>query len=299
MDLHKLSLFLAVAESGSISAAARMRKISQPVLSIHIQSLEDYFGVSLLERHGRGVQLTEAGQLLAQKIRTVFVSVEEMKEAVENIKDPASGHIRIGASTTPGVYILPKLLGAFKKEYPGTQLDLQIGNTAQVEEWVRENLLSLGVIGRKPEQENGILEAIPFLQDELVVISSQHGPLKRKRSIRIEELPKHSFILREEGSNTRATYETVLKRHGIQLNVALELGSTEAIKQAVAAGLGISILSPLSLQWEKKHKILHMIQVSGKPFLRQFHIIRIRDKHLSPATSRFLEQMRMLAPRLR
>jgi DNA-binding transcriptional LysR family regulator len=299
MDLHKLSLFLAVAETGSISAAARLKNISQPVLSIHMQSLEDFFGLPLLERRGRGVQLTEAGRLLAQKIRSVFASVEEMKEAVENVKDPATGHIRIGASTTPGVYILPKLLGQFKKEYPRTQLDLQIGNTAQVEHWVKDNLLSLGVIGRKPEQEIGILEAIPFLKDELVVVSSNQAPFKKKKSIRIEELQKIPFILREEGSNTRATYERILKQHGIQLNVALELGSTEAIKQAVAAGLGISILSPLSLQWEKKFKILQTIRVIGKPFVRQFHIIHIRNKHLSPATARFLDQMRMLAGNLR
>jgi len=292
MDLHKLSLFLAIAETGSISAAARIKHISQPVLSVHVQSLEEFFGVPLLDRRGRGVQLTEAGQLLAQKIRSVFASVEEMREAIENLKDPGTGHIRLGASTTPGVYILPGMLGRFKKEFPGTQLDLQIGNTAQVERWVTQNILNLGVIGRKPESETGILEAIPFIKDELVVVVPAQHSLSKRKSIRLQELKKYPFIVREEGSNTLATYKQVLERQGIQLDVVLELGSTEAIKQAVAAGLGISILSPFSLVWERKYKILHPIRVVGQPLVRQFHIIRIRDKHLSPATTKFLDQMK-------
>ncbi len=289
MDLHQLSLFLAVAEAGSISAAARLKNISQPVVSIHVQNLEEYFGISLLDRYGRGVKLTDAGELLVQKIRLVLGSVRELNEAFEELKGLERGHLRLGASTTPGVYVLPKLLGQFKKQYPGIQMDLQISNTAQVEQWVSENILTLGVIGKK--SENPLLEALPFLRDELVLITSQKHVLSKKKTVRMQELADYPFIVREQGSNTRQTYEEALNRQEIKLNVVLELGSTEAIKQAVAADLGVSIVSPLSIQWETRQKMIHAVRVSGGEFVRQFHIISLRDKHLSPATKRFLEKL--------
>ncbi|MCI0414259.1 LysR family transcriptional regulator [bacterium] len=293
MDLHQLSLFLAVAESGSISAAARLRNISQPVLSLHVQNLEEYFGVPLLDRIGRGVELTEAGNLLVQKIRAVLGSVMEMKEAIEEWKDLGRGFLKIGGSTTPGAYLLPKILGQFKKEFPGIELDLLIGNTAQVEQWVSENALSLGVIGKKTTLP--ALEAVPFVKDELVVITPANHVFSKKKSIRAKDLAGYPFIIREEGSNTRQTYEDVLKRKGIKLNIALELGSTEAIKQAVSAGLGISIVSPLCIQSERKHKDLHVLRVHDAEFVREFHIISLRDKHLSPGTQRFLHQLKTYA----
>jgi len=293
MDLHQLSLFLAVAETGSISAAARLRNISQPVLSLHVRSLEEYFEVPLLDRIGRGVQLTEAGQLLVQKIRAVLGSVQEMKDGMVEWKSLSRGFLKIGGSTTPGVYLLPKILGQFKVQFPGIELDLLIGNTAQVEQWVMENTLSLGVIGKKTTVID--LDAVPFVKDELVVIAPRNHLLVKRKSIRTKDLPDYPFIIREEGSNTRQTYEDVLKKKGIKLNIALELGSTEAIKQAVSAGLGISIVSPLCIQSERKHKDLHILRVSDADFVRQFHIISLRGKHLSPGTQRFLDQLKAYA----
>ena len=293
MDLHQLSLFLAVAETGSISAAARLRNISQPVLSLHVRNLEQYFEVPLLDRIGRGVQLTEAGKLLAQKIRTVLGSVQEMKDAIVEWKSLTRGFLKIGGSTTPGVYLLPKILGQFKTQFPGIELDLLIGNTAQVEQWVMEKTLSLGVIGKRTTIPD--LEAVPFIKDELVVIAPRNHSLAKKKSIRTKDLPHYPFIIREEGSNTRQTYEDVLKKKGIKLNIALELGSTEAIKQAVSAGLGISILSPFCIQSERKHKDLHALRVIDADFVRQFHIILFRGKHLSPGTQRFLDQLKACA----
>jgi molybdate transport repressor ModE-like protein len=293
MDLHQLSLFVAVAETGSISAAARLRNISQPVLSLHVQNLEEYFGIPLLDRVGRGVQLTEAGKLLVQQIRTVLGSVQEMKDTMEEWSELGRGFLKIGGSTTPGVYLLPKILGQFKKEFPGIELDLLIGNTAQVERWVTENTLSLGVIGKKTTLPD--MEAVPFVKDELVVITPANHLLAKKRSLRIKELANYPFIIREEGSNTRQTYEEILEKKGIKLNIALELGSTEAIKEAVSAGLGISIVSPLCIQSERKHKELHTMRVSDTNFVRQFHIISLRGKHLSPSTHRFLDQIKTYA----
>ena len=290
MDLHQLSLFLAVVETGSISAAARLKNISQPVLSIHVRSLEEYFGVPLLNRHGRGVEPTDAGLLLVEKAGAMMASVQDMKETMEELKGLRRGHLRVGASTTPGVYLLPKTLGQFKADFPGIELDLQIGNTALVKQWVRLSQVALGIIGKKPEDPD--FEALPFVKDELVVITSPHYFLKGKKSIRVEQLPEYPFIIREEGSNTRETYDQALRKKGIKLKIVLELGSTEAIKQAVLAGLGISIVSPLSVQWERKHKILHVVQVVGREFARQFHIIYRRDQHLSPATQRFLDRLR-------
>jgi len=290
MDLHQLSLFLAVAETGSISAAARLRNISQPVLSLHVRKLEEYFEVPLLDRIGRGVQLTEAGKLLVQNIRAVLGSVQEMKDGMVEWKNLSRGFLKIGGSTTPGAYLLPKILGQFHKQFPGIELDLLIGNTAQVERWVMENTLSLGVIGKKTTIPD--LEAVPFVKDELVVITPPNHLLTKKQSIRMKDLPDYPFIIREEGSNTRQTYEDELKKKGVKLNVALELGSTEAIKQAVSAGLGISIVSPLCIQSERKHKDLHGVRVRDANFVRQFHIIALRGKHMSPGTQRFHDQLK-------
>ena len=169
-------------------------------------------------------------------------------------------------------------------------MDLQISNTTQVEKWVSENILTLGVIGKKPE--NPLLEATPFLKDELVLITSRNHVLSKKKVVRMKELANYPFIIREHGSNTRQTYEEALNRQEIKLNVVLELGSTEAIKQAVAADLGVSIVSPLSIKWEAKQKMIHAVRVAGSEFVRQFHIISLRDKHLSPATKRFLEKLK-------
>jgi DNA-binding transcriptional LysR family regulator len=293
MDLHQLSLFLAVAETGSISAAARLRNISQPALSLHVQNLEKYFEVPLLDRIGRGVQLTGAGKLLVQKIRAVLGSVQEMKEGMVEWKNLSRGFLKIGGSTTPGVYLLPKILGQFKSQFPGIELDLLIGNTAQVEQWVMENTLSLGVIGKKTTSPD--LDAVPFVKDELVVIAPRNHSLAKKKSIRTKDLPDYPFIIREEGSNTRQTYEDVLKKKGIKLNIVLELGSTEAIKQAVSAGLGISIVSPLCIQSERKHRDLHALRITDADLVRQFHIISLRGKHLSPGTQRFLDQLKAYA----
>lgn len=293
MDLHQLNLFLAVAESDSISAAARKKNISQPVLSLHVRNLEQYFGVPLLDRIGRGVELTDAGNLLVQKIRMVLGSVQEMKEAMEEWKELGRGFVKIGGSTTPGVYLLPKLLGQFKAKHPAIEADLLIGNTAQVEQWVTENALSLGVIGKKTSQTR--LEAIPFVKDELVVIVPPKHPLEKRKSVRAREMALYPFIIREEGSNTRQTYEEALRKKGIKLNIALELGSTEAIKQAVTSGLGISIVSPFCIQSERKHKELHALRIRDAELSRQFHIILLRGKHLSPGTLRFLNQLKAYA----
>jgi DNA-binding transcriptional LysR family regulator len=289
MDLHQLRLFRALADTGSFSKAAEVSHISQPALWIHIKNLEEELKIALVDRLPRGVQLTEAGKLVMDYGKRLFAMIEEMEMTIGELSGLKRGKLLIGASTTPGIYILPDALGRFKNQYPEIELDLRIGNTQQVQEWVLNRELILGIIGETPTHKD--LKSDPYVKDVLIAIVPPDHKLARKKSVSISELSKEPFITREEGSNTRKTFENAFERHGAKLQIAMELGSTEAIKRAVAAKLGISIVSPFTVRWELQHLQLSGLRIRASGFNRHFNLIFHRRRQMPTLAQAFIKTL--------
>lgn len=283
INANHLMVFNSVANHLSFSRAAEELYTSQPSVSTQIKRLEEYLDISLFEQLGKKIILTEAGTTLFLYSQTIFSLIDEGVEAIEELKGCRKGRLLIGASTTPGIYLLPKILGDFKSIYPGILPKLEIANSQRIVEMVNTNKLDIGIIGEEiicpPE-----LQVKPWLKDELfLVVPNKHSWVK-KVSVHVKDLESEQFIFRESGSSTRSIIENILANHGLKVNVTLELNSTEAVKQAVSAGLGVSIVSGFSVI---NNSGIVCIPIEGLGFYRMFNIIYHRNKIFSPATKSF------------
>lgn len=290
MNLHKLTVFREVVEHGGFTAAAEALLISQPLVSAHVKDLEGYYGVRLFDRTNRKVRLTEAGRILDSYARQILTTSSEAKNALDEYKGLRQGELVLGASTTPGAYLLPVILGDFHREFPGIKLDMLVHGSRQVGEWVAEGRVELGVIGQEPDLPG--LESEPLADDELVVIAAPSHPLAHAERVTVEDLTTADFISREPGSGTRATADAAVRALGSELIPFMELGSISAIKGAVAAGLGVSMLSSCAVEEELRFGTLVAVAVSGLKARRTFHLIRRKGRWISPAALRLLEMLR-------
>lgn len=301
-SFHQLELFYAVARQGSVTRAAEALHISQPAVSAQLAELERALGVPLLERlaGGRGVRLTEAGLLVYEHAAHIFALAEDLERGIADLKGLRSGQLIVGASTTLGEYLLPPALGRFKARYPDIMVDLKISNTSRITELVRRGELDLGFVGEVADIPELAVE--PFTEDTLVVIAAPHHPLlKQPRGaapippmpiVTLEDLQQHGFIAREAGSATRNVAERYLRQHGVEPRVLMELGSNEAVKHAVAAGLGVAILSRFAIQVELRAGTLCEVPVAGWDCRRPLSIIYRHDKKLTACELAFLETVR-------
>lgn len=287
MDLHRLRTFRAVVEAGSFTAAGEKVLLSQSHVSGHIKALEDFYGVKLFDRQGRSVRLTEAGQILDRYCQRLFALTEEAAHALDEYKGLLRGKLRLGASTTPGTYLMPQLMGIFHERYPAVALDLAVGNSRVIQERVAAGELEVAVIGQAPAFEE--LDARPFVDDEIVLIASPRHPLAGRKSILLVALADQEFVLREEGSSTRQTALRALADKGVRLTRVMELGSNSAVVRAVAANLGISFLSAVAVEAEAALKRVVILKVAGLKITRQFNVIWRLEHWLSPAARKFME----------
>lgn len=287
MNLHLLRLFASVADSGSFRAAADQLVISQPAVSRGVQELERQLAVQLIDRAARPLALTEAGRVLHEHATAIFALERQAEEALGELESLARGRLAIGASTTIGIYLLPELLGAFRRAHPGISLFLDIGNTSQVVEHLRRGQLDVAFI-EGPVPAAGDLVVDAWRHDQLVPIAAPGHPLARPGGVAIEELLATPFLHREVGSGTREVVEAALRRHGVLPTVAMELGSTEAIKQAVAAGLGVSIVSAAAVQQELALRRLVIPDVAGLRVERTLNLLRVAGRPASRAANAFL-----------
>lgn len=284
LTLHRLRLFLAVLDEGGVVKAAEKENISQPAVSEHLRGLEEHFGVRLVERVGRGVCPTASARQLEPYVRQVVQLLQSAEQVASDLKGVRTGVLTVGASSTPGTYLLPGALGRFREHHPAVSLRLRIGNTADVEKWVAAGEVELGVIGDNVEVDE-TLSADPWLDDELVVLVNQRHPLAQRRSLAPSHLSSEPCITREEGSSTRRATERAFGKLGLKLKPAMELGSTAAIREAVAAGLGIALVSKYTaLQSDSR---LVPTRLIGVDWRRRFTIIRRTANTLSPAAARF------------
>ena len=290
MNLNHLAIFHAAAEEGSMSRAADRLFISQPAVSKQIGELEAALGVSLFDRLPRGLRLSAAGELLAGHARRLFAVEAEAEQAIREMRGLTQGKLTIGASLTIGDYLMPKLLGAYHKRYPKIALHLEIANTQVIEQKLRENLLDFGLT--EGFAEDGTLDAEVFAEDTLTAIVAPGHPLREESIVTAVRFCAEPFLLREPGSGTREVVERALLRQGITVRPALSLGSTEAIKQGVAAGLGVAIVSRLALDMEIKMGLLCPLPLRDLDITRPLHLVRGHSKADSPAAQAFLSLLK-------
>jgi DNA-binding transcriptional LysR family regulator len=290
MDLQQLRGFMAVAKHGSFSRASEALYRTQPAISKQIRALEESLETKLFHRLGRKVRLTDAGEILYRHAHRLFQVLDEARETIGELKGLQTGHLRISAASTIGTYMLPRALGRFKHRYPGIDISLAITNKARVLEQVLYHEADLGFVG--PPVQPEALQTETYLLDELVLIVDPAHPLAHEESVSVEQLEEEVFILREEGSGTREIMEEELSRKGLVLRKAMELGSTEAIKQAVAAGLGVSIVSKYAITLEVVMGRLCSAHIKDLNLRRQLSTVSHRGRTLPLAATAFLELLR-------
>jgi len=293
MNLSQLKAFLAVAQDRSFSRAAEKLYLTQPAVSKQIQALEEGLGVRLFDRVGRSILLTQAGNILHDHAHIAFRTLEEARETINQLRGLQRGHLRISAASTIGTYMLPQPLGELKAQFPGIEISLAITNKARVVQQVLNHEVELGFVG--PPVEPAELEMEEYLLDELVLIMAPTHRLAREESVGVAELAEEVFILREQGSGTREIMEEELGRVRVNLKKAMELGSTEAIKQAVAANLGVSIVSKFAISLETLQGRLAVARLPELNLRRQLFVIHHGGRTLSPAAQEFCSLLRRSA----
>ena len=290
MELRQLRAFEMVVACNSFSRAAEALNLTQPAVTAQIQSLERELGLKLLERLPRRVLLTQAGEALLPYARSLLNLEEEAERALAELKGMQAGCLRVGASPTIGTYLLPGMLGEFKRLYPGLRVIVEIEPTHRVAEALEVHALDLGLV--EVSVSSDVLLAEPFLTDELVLVVPVGHPWAGRQAIRPEELAGQPLVTREPASGTRQLVEERLWALGVELTPSIELGSIEAIKKAVAAGLGFSFVSRQAILWEEKLGILAVVPVEGLNLQRPFYCLRHRRRHPSPAQAVFLDFVR-------
>ncbi len=286
MNLHLLRIFTAVAELRSFSRAAGTLYISQPAVSKGVAELERQLGTPLLDRSQRLLSLTDAGELLYRHAQQLFASERAAEMELTQLRGLAQGRLTIGASSTIGIYLLPALLGAFHRRHPGVQLFLDIGNTRDIVERLRTAPLDVAFV--EGPADGADLEVTPWSEDQLVAIAAPDHPLTRLQPLALEHLLAQPLIMREPGSGTREVVDAAVRAYGSEPHAAMELGSTEAIKQAVAAGLGLAIVSAAALSAELALGRLAVLDVRDLDVRRPLTRVRVAGRPTSHALAAFL-----------
>lgn len=248
LNLHQVRLFTTVVESRTFSAAANALSVSQPALSKAVQELEHNLGMTLLVRTRRGVKLTSEGEILYSHSRQLFAVERAAESALDELKGLLRGHLSVGASSTIGIYMLPALMGTYHHLYPQIELFLDIGNTQQIIDHLVDHRLDVAFA--EGPVNDPTLVVIPWQEDELVVIAAPDHPLSHKSMLTVRDLTNTPLIVRENGSGTREVGTAALAEHDVYPPIAMELASTEAVKQAVSAQLGIAVVSTSTIQME-------------------------------------------------
>jgi LysR family transcriptional regulator, low CO2-responsive transcriptional regulator len=285
MISQRMRVFQAVAAQLSFSRAAEELSISQPGVSFHIKALEKEYGTELFERVGKRLYLTDAGRTLADYVLRLSLIEEEARVALEELKGLESGFLVVGASATIGIYLLPEVVGEFRNRHPGIKVSLRVGNKRYTLDRLLRNELDFGLVASPVTDP--LLVAEPYLDDELIVIVSPGHRFAREAIVYPGELRRETFLVREPGSGTQELMEGRLSQLGIEPADTMQLGSTEAIKQAVAANLGISVASRYSVQSELDSGRLCMANVPALRMNRRLLLLHHKDKRLSKTAVAF------------
>ncbi len=289
VSLRQLRTFEAVARLKSFSRAAEELHVTQPTVSKQIRLLHEEVQLPLLEQIGKKVFLTQAGEQLYATCADWLETWGRFEQTIADLKGVKQGRLRIAAVTTTK-YFMPRLLGPFCAQYPGIDIALEVVNRDRLLERLARNQDDLYIMGVPPDGLD--IEREPFMENTLVVLAPVSHPMAGRKRIRISDLANEPFIVRERGSGTRLTMERVFQELSVPLNIRMELGSNEAIKQAVAGGLGLALLSQSTLSLEPSQKEVTVLNVQGFPIRRFWYVVRPRDKQLSVVANTFLDFLR-------
>ncbi|OPF65637.1 LysR family transcriptional regulator [Hydrogenophaga sp. H7] len=282
--LHQLRIFHAVAQNGSFARAAEALHLSPPTLSLQVKQLSESVGQPLFEQLGKKIYLTAAGRTLAAACEDIEARMERLGEDLAALQGVERGSVKLAILTTVK-YTVPKLLGGFCAAHPGIDVAMVVGNREKLLQRLAGNEDDLYIMGQPPDQMDVVSEA--FADNPLVLVAPPDHPLVGKKRIAPERLRSEPFILREPGSGTRLTSEKFFADHGITMKNRLEVGSNEAIKQTVAGGLGLAVLSAHTVTAELALAELVQLDVRGFPLIRRWHVVVPRGKRLSAAAQAF------------
>lgn len=293
--LDQLRILKAIAAEGSFKRAADSLYVSQPAVSLQVQHLERQLDVPLFDRGGRRAQLTEAGQLLLSYGDRILSLCQETCRAIDDLQNLNGGTLIIGASQTTGTYLMPQMIGLFRKKYPEVSVQLHVHSTRRTAWSVANGQVDLAIIGGEiPGDLLDSLEITPYAEDELALILPTSHPLAQVGSLPIEELYKLQFITLDSQSTIRKAIDRVLLDSGVdprQLTIAMELNSIEAIKNAVQAGLGAAFLSVTAIEKELQMGALQQVRIDGVVIKRMLLQIRNPNRYRSKATEAFCNEV--------
>lgn len=292
MEINKLEVFCKVVELKSFTRAAENVLLTQPTVSEHIRSLEQELGEKLLDRLGRVVEATPVGLLFYGYARKILQTRQEARQAVAQFSGKLIGRVMIGCGTIPGTYLLPEMIGEFRARYSSIKTTLRIGSSQIISGKVLNGDLDFGVVGAK-WSESG-LHWIPMFRDELIVAVHPAHPWAEEKAVPLAKIMEEPFILREPESGTRKVFSKILVENGLienDLQEVAEIGSTAAIKEAVKAGVGISILSRSALRDDINCGRLVAVTVQDQMMERSFYLVQRKNRELSPVAAVFLEYL--------
>jgi DNA-binding transcriptional LysR family regulator len=290
VDLRHLLTFRTVVDRGSFSQAAEELEISQPAVSFQIRSLEKSLGERLLDRSGRRVTVTEAGDILYRYARRMLGLEAELLREMEGLGTRVAGRLTLGSSTGPGEVLLPRLLASFRRTHPDVVVSLVVQDTQTVCDRVLDGELELGVVGAERPHRGLVFER--FMRDDLVAIVPPGHPLAGRERVRLEDLRGEPFLMQQQGSGVRAVLEEALRARGMRLrdlDVVMELGLQQSVKAAVLDGLGITVISRLAVEREVAAGDLVAVEIEGDDLARDFHVVRHAGRTPSRVSTAFLE----------
>ena len=284
---RQLEIFEAIARLDSFTRASEELFLTQPTVSMQMKKLTETVGVPLIEQVGKKIHLTSDGQQLVQATREIFSILDRFTMSVAERQGLKQGQLRLMAITTAS-YFAPRLLGEFAKLYPGVDVSLRVTNKEQVLASIADNLDDLYFLGQPPEDIDVV--ATPIMDNPIVVLAAPDHPLAHKKKITLQRLAKEPWLMREKGSGTRNAIERRFAESGISLRPRLELGSNEAIKQAILAGLGVSALSRHTLTLNQPGQFA-VLDVEGFPILRHWYAVYPAGRQLSVVARAFLDYL--------
>jgi DNA-binding transcriptional LysR family regulator len=284
LTLRQLQCFSAVAKNLSYTKAAEELHLTQPAVSMQIRQLEQQAGLPLTEQLGKKIHLTEAGEEVHRYARSILQQVDEMDVVLDRLKGFSGGRLRIAAISSAN-YFAPRLLGTFHQRYPDVSVSMDVINQKAVLQLVLDNEVDMAIMGQPPGDPQ--IEAIPFMENPLIIVAPPEHRLARRKRIQLKELEKEVFLLREPGSGTRGAMERFFREQKLKLTTGMGMGSLSSIKQGVVANLGLALLPRNAVRNELQYGQLVELKIKGLPIERHWHVVMHKGKRLSVAAEQF------------
>lgn len=288
-SLRQLQIFQEVAQHLSYTRAAEALHLTQPAVFAQVRQLEEQTGHKLIERMGKSLFLTEAGEVVLLSAQRILAEAEDLDMRLAELRGLARGRLRLAVVST-AKYDIPARIGAFNHSYPGIEVALTVCNREEILARFAQNADDLYILGTPPQELDAEIER--FAENPLVAIAPADHSLASKAGLSMKDLAEYPFLMRESGSGTRLAAERCFEEAGAAPRVRLELGANEAVKQGVMAGLGLSVLSRSTVALELRHGYLTELDVAPFPIIRHWHVVWPRARQLSLAADAFLQQLR-------